>query len=270
MSTKNNATTLALLGGGVMGSAVLESVVRDGLDPASVRLTTLDPQQKERWEERGVTVTDNASAVTGADTVLVATKPPAVAAVLDEAAPALDPSTLVICLAAGVRIATLEEHLPERTPVVRVMPNTPALIGQGMSVLSGGTHCTDDHLERARALLATCGEVAVVPEEQQDAVTAVSGSGPAYLFTVAEALVEGGVLVGLPRPTAKLLAEQTLLGAAAMLRESETSASGLREQVTSPGGTTAAGLRELERAGLRAAFLEAVQAAHDRSLELGA
>lgn len=264
-----NKPTLALLGAGVMGSAVLESMLRDRLDPRGVRVTTLDEQARARWGERGVAVCDNAEAVDGADVVVVAVKGADVAALLDEVSGSLAEGALVVSLAAGIRLEVLEAHLPPRTPVVRVMPNTPALVGEGMSALSGGTHCTPEQLETARHLLEACGRVVVVPEKQQDAVTAVSGSGPAYVFAMAEAMIEGGVLVGLPRPVATELAAQTLLGAATMLRESQTPPALLREQVTSPGGTTAAGLRELDRGGFKSAVLSAVEAARDRSIELG-
>lgn len=261
--------TIALLGAGVMGSAVLEAVLGAGADASRARVTTLDDAAARRWRDRGATVADNREAVRGADVVIVAVKGADVAGVLDEVRDEVTPQTLVISIAAGIRLATLEDHLDDEVPVVRVMPNTPALLGQGMSALSPGTHCPPERLELARTIMATCGEVVVVPEKQQDAVTAVSGSGPAYVFAVVEAMIDGGVLVGLPRPVASKLALQTLAGASAMLAESDDSPSVLRERVTSPGGTTAAALREFDRAGLRSAILGGIEAAHETSIRLG-
>lgn len=175
----------------------------------------------------------------------------------------------MISLAAGVQTAFLEDHLPTGTAVVRVMPNTPALVDEGMSAISPGSSCDRNHLAEAEALLAAVGRVKQVPERQQDAVTAISGSGPAYVFFVVESMIEAGVHLGLPRATATELAVQTTLGAAKMLRETGEHPAVLREQVTSPAGTTAAALRELERHGVRSAFLSALEAARDRSEQLG-
>ncbi|MBA2283838.1 MAG: pyrroline-5-carboxylate reductase, partial [Acidimicrobiia bacterium] len=167
-------------------------------------------------------------------------------------------------------LAQLEAAAGAGVPVVRVMPNTPALIGAGAAAIAGGTDAGEDDLTWAESVLAAVGSVVRVPESQLDAVTGLSGSGPAYVFLVAEALVDAGVLAGLPRPTAVALAHQTLLGAARMIVETGESPTELRAAVTSPGGTTAAGLRELEAHGVRAAFLAAVTAATDRSRQLGA
>lgn len=271
---------LALLGAGAMGSAILEAVLAGGqIAAADVRITTLDPAAADRWRERGVHVADdNAAAVAGARLVIVAVKPADVPTVLDSICAALPTDAaaesaqercLVVSIAAGVRLATLAQHLPPGTPAVRVMPNTPALIGEGMSALSPGEHAGERDVAMATALLAACGQVVVVPEKQQDAVTAISGSGPAYVFAVAEALIDAGVLLGLPRPTAAQLATQTLAGAALMLRESGQHPSLLREQVTSPGGTTAAGLREFDRHALKSTIIAAAEAAHERSRQLG-
>ena len=178
--------------------------------------------------------------------------------------------TPVLSIAAGVTIARLEEALPAGTPVVRAMPNTPALVGAGAAAVAAGRAAGEDHLAWAEAVLGAVGTVVRVDESLLDAVTGLSGSGPAYVFLVAEAMIEAGVLAGLPRPTSAALATQTLLGAARLLAESPDGPEALRAAVTSPGGTTAAGLRALESAGVRAAFLDAVMAATDRSRELGA
>lgn len=283
---------LAVLGAGVMGGAVLSAILDacsgedpgtgeapgtgDGpahgpaprIDAANVRVSTLDEAAAARWRQRGVTVTGNADAVAGAKVVIVATKPADVAAVLDEATPALAPGVVVISLAAGVPLATLEAHVPSGTAVVRVMPNTPALVGEGMSAMSPGTACSAAKADLAAGLLSACGAVVTVPEKQQDAVTAVSGSGPAYLFYVLEAMIDAGVLLGLPRPVATELAVQTAYGAATMVRRGGEHPALLRERVTSPGGTTAAALRTLDSRGVRAAMMEAIEAAARRSAEL--
>ncbi|MET0157949.1 MAG: pyrroline-5-carboxylate reductase, partial [Acidimicrobiales bacterium] len=175
----------------------------------------------------------------------------------------------VLSIAAGVRLADLEGALPSGTPVVRAMPNTPALVGAGAAAIAAGTAATDDDLAWAESILSAVGIVVRVAEPLLDAVTGLSGSGPAYVFLVAEALIEAGVLVGLPRPVAAELAGQTLLGSARLLVEGDDGPEALRAAVTSPGGTTAAGLRALEQAGVRAAFLDAVVAATERSRELG-
>ncbi len=270
MSRDDAPSRLALLGAGVMGSAVLESVIRAGRDPSSVSVSTLEPASARRWREAGVTVSGNAEAVRDAAVVIVAVKPPAVPAVLREAVGQLAPGVVVASVAAGVTTTTMQDLLPDGTAVVRVMPNTPALVGEGIAAISPGRHCTDDQLRVVRDLLQHTGRVVVVPEHDQDAVTAVSGSGPAYVFAVAEAIIDGGVLLGLPRPTATELAVQTLYGAASMLRDGQEPHPGLlREQVTSPGGTTAAALREFDRHGLRSAIIAGMQASHDRSAELG-
>ena len=171
-------------------------------------------------------------------------------------------------LAAGITTASIESRLPEGVAVVRVMPNTPALVDEGMAAISRGSHCDEEHLVEAEQLLAATGRVIRVPEKQQDAVTAISGSGPAYLFFVVEAMIEAGVHLGLPRSTATELVIQTMVGSAKLLRETGEHPTVLRERVTSPGGTTAAAVRELEDHKVRAAFMVALESARDRSRAL--
>jgi pyrroline-5-carboxylate reductase len=207
-------------------------------------------------------------AVADADVVVVAVKPGDVAASLQAAESSLRSETLVLSIAAGVKIATLEPLVPGR-PVVRAMPNTPALVGLGASAIAPGRHAEEQHLDLAARLLGAVGIVVRVSETALDAVTGLSGSGPAYIFLVAEALIEAGVLEGLPRDVSERLVVQTLLGSATLLAQSDEGPEALRAAVTSPGGTTAAGLRELESARLRAAILDAVGAATRRSRELG-
>jgi pyrroline-5-carboxylate reductase len=262
---------LALLGAGVMGETVLSGLVRAGWDPADLVATDRRPERVlELRSAYGIEMTSNVEAVTGAATVVLVVKPQDMRGLLAEIAPALGPEALVVSLAAGVDTATLEAGLPQGQPVVRVMANTPAQVDEGMAAVAGGTSASPDHLERVRDILAATGRVEVVPEGYLDAVTAISGSGPAYLFFVVEAMIEAGVHLGLPRDLSTELVVQTMLGSAKLLRESGEHPTVLRERVTSPGGTTAAALRELEDHKVRAAFLSAMEAARDRSRSLAA
>ncbi len=266
-----SAEKVAILGAGMMGETVLAGLLRAGRPVDQVVISERRPERAAELAERhGVVVLDNVKAAEFGDILLLVVKPQDVAALLDEIAGSIRPGTLVISLAAGQSTSTLEGRLPAGTAVVRVMPNTPALVDQGMSALSPGAHCDRDQLATALALLAATGQVVQVPEQYQDAVTAVSGSGPAYVFYVAEAMIEAGVLFGLPRTTSTELVVQTLYGAATMLKETGTHPSILREQVTSPGGTTAAALRLLDDQRVRAAFISAMEAARDRSRDLSA
>jgi pyrroline-5-carboxylate reductase len=206
--------------------------------------------------------------VADAGLVVVAVKPTDVIAALEQCATTLPEHALVLSIAAGVTLDTLETAAPDR-PVVRAMPNTAALVRQGAAAIAPGKHATDADLDMAERVLGAVGVVVRVPESLLDAVTGLSGSGPAYVFLVAEALVEAGVLVGLPRDTAATLVHQTLVGAATLLADGTEGPEALRAAVTSPGGTTAAGLQRLESHSVRAAFLEAVAAATERSRELG-
>jgi len=266
-----SAEKVAILGAGMMGETVLAGLLRAGRPADQVVISERRPERAAELAQRhGVVVLDNVKAAEFGDILLLVVKPQDVAGLLDEIAGSMRPGTLVISLAAGQSTSTLESRLPAGTAVVRVMPNTPALVDQGMSALSPGAHCDPDQLATALALLAATGEVVQVPEQYQDAVTAVSGSGPAYVFYVAEAMIEAGVLFGLPRSTSTELVVQTLYGAATMLKETGTHPSILREQVTSPGGTTAAALRLLDDQRVRAAFISAMEAARDRSRDLSA
>jgi pyrroline-5-carboxylate reductase len=262
---------VAMLGGGKMGAALVGGLLDGGHEPDSLAIAEIDAGRRHELEGRfpKVRVVPSAAwAVADADVVIVAVKPDDVVATLDAALDALPHEALVLSIAAGVTIATLEASAPGR-PVVRAMPNTPALVGQGVSAIAPGASATDAHLELAEQLLRSVGIVVRVAEPQLDAVTGLSGSGPAYLMLVAEALVEAGVLAGLPRAISARLVEQTLLGSSTLLAQSDDGPEALRAAVTSPGGTTAAGLRELEARGVRAAFLDAVLAATRRSQELG-
>ena len=187
----------------------------------------------------------------------------------DLVADLVKPSQLVISMAAGVTTSFIERRFPAEVPVVRVMSNTPALVDEAMSVISAGSFAVEEHLRHTEELLAPLGKVIRIPEHQQDAATALSGSGPAYVFYLVEAMVDAAILLGMPRQTALEMVTQTVYGAATMLRESGEHPVILRDGVTSPGGTTIAAIRELEKHGVRAAFLEAIEAARNRGRELG-
>ncbi|TWP34714.1 pyrroline-5-carboxylate reductase [Leekyejoonella antrihumi] len=260
---------VALLGAGVMGEALMSGLLRSGWRPADLRVSDRSPERLADLQARyGVTGLSPAEAVAEADTVVIAVKPQDMTALLDEVGPHLRPHVLVVSIAAGITTAFLEQRLPEGTAVARVMPNTPALVDEGMSAVSPGAHCRPAQVEIASELMRGCGKVLAVPEKQQDAITAISGSGPAYIFYVVEAMIEAGVLLGLPRATATELTVQTLYGAATMLKETGEHPTVLRERVSSPGGTTVTALRELEDHKVRAAFLRAIEAAAVRSAEL--
>jgi pyrroline-5-carboxylate reductase len=262
---------LAVLGGGVMGETVVAAALRAGWSDDDVRVTERSAVRANELSERyGVRAADgNPKVARWADVVLVALKPHDVAGVLDEIRGSLRPGTLVISVAAGLKCGFYEQRLPEATPVVRVMPNTPAVIGQGASAISAGTHVGEEHLALTERILSRTGLVVRAPEKDLDAVTAISGSGPAYVFYVIDAMAEAGVLLGLTRDRARELAVATVLGSAAMVKETGEHPVVLRERVSSPGGTTVAGVRQLDAHGVRAAFIAAAEAARDRSVELG-
>jgi pyrroline-5-carboxylate reductase len=260
--------TVAIIGAGVMGETLLSGLIRGGRDVADLAVGEKRPERAAELREKyGVRVVSNVEAA-GAETVVLVVKPQDMTDVLAEIAPHLHPGQLVVSLAAGITTALIEKHIPDGIAVVRVMPNTPALVDEGMAAISPGSHCDEEHLAVAESLLATTGRVVRVPEKQQDAVTAISGSGPAYLFFVVEAMIEAGVHLGLPRTTATELVVQTVVGSAKLLRETGEHPTVLREQVTSPGGTTAAAIRELEDHKVRAAFITAMEAARNRSRAL--
>ncbi len=251
-----------------MGEALLAGLLAAGwAAPGEITVVEKIAGRRDELTSRfpGVAVAAEPVKAAGA---IIAVKPDDVEAV----APAVAAAGVerVLSIAAGVTIARLEAALGGALPVVRAMPNTPALVGAGAAAIAPGSAATDADLAWAESILAAVGKVVRVPERLLDAVTGLSGSGPAYVFLVAEALIDAGVLVGLPRPTAVELTVQTLLGAARLLAETGEAPETLRAAVTSPGGTTAAGLRALEDRAARAAFVDAVVAAMERSRELGA
>jgi len=261
--------TIAVFGGGVMGEAILSGLLRAGHSADEIVVAERRAERAaELTETYGVRVLDNSAAAETAGTLIIVVKPQDMDGLLAEIAPHVSHESLVISLAAGITTETLESRTPAGVPVVRVMPNTPALVDEGMSAISAGAHCDEEHLEQAEKLMSSVGHVVRVQEKYQDAVTAISGSGPAYVFYVIEAMIEAGVLLGLPRAVASELAIQTLVGSAKMLKETGEHPSVLRENVSSPAGTTVAALRVLDDHKVRAAFLSAMEAARNRSHEL--
>ncbi|MHA2787970.1 pyrroline-5-carboxylate reductase [Corynebacterium sp. S7] len=266
---------IAVLGGGQIGEALISGLVSAGHDPKSITATNRREARGEELVERyGINSTnDNEEAASNADVVFLCVKPAGILAVIEEIAETIatnDISTIVVSMAAGITLEQMEEAIPVAgTPVMRVMPNTPMLVGKGVSALSPGKHASEEQTEAVVGLLGATGTVVVVPESQMDAVTAVSGSGPAYIFLVAETLIDAGVSLGLTRDVARELTNATIAGAGAMLEQEDADPVALRAGVTSPAGTTAAAIRELEESGLRGAFYRALEKNAQRSRELG-
>jgi len=261
--------TVAILGTGVMGSTLLSGLIRSGRDATELVITGRNAERAEELAALyGVRLMTNPDAARAADTLVLVVKPQDMDGLLAEIRGHVPAGTLVVSLAAGITTAFLEERLPVGTAVVRVMPNTPALVDEGMAAVSPGQHCDEVHLSEAEELLRSCGKVLRVAEKHLDAVTAISGSGPAYIFYVVEAMIEAGVLLGMPRTTSTELVVQTLYGAATMLKETGQHPTVLREQVSSPGGTTMAAVRQLDDHKVRAAFVTAMLAAAERSKQL--
>ncbi|MET9491760.1 pyrroline-5-carboxylate reductase [Nocardia sp. NPDC006630] len=267
-------TRIAVIGGGRIGEALIAGLLESGRASKDLVVVEPVPARGELLAQRfGVRVTEVvAEAAAGADLIVIAVKPQDVDGVVLELAKAelgeQEQEAVVVSLAAGVPTGRIEVKLPAGFPVVRVMSNTPMLVGQGMSAIAPGRYARKEQLALVSEMLESVGKVVTVPESQMDAVTAVSGSGPAYFFLVVEAMVDAAVGLGLTRDVATTLVVQTMLGSAALLEESGQSAAELRGGVTSPAGTTAAALRELERGAVRSAFHEALNAAKRRSVEL--
>ena len=263
---------IGVVGGGKMGGALIEGMVSGGLFPAGA-VTVADTDERRLEELRkayGVNVTtDNRAAVRGAEMVILSVKPQNMAEVLAALAGQAEPATLFISIAAGISTAFIEEHLREGVRVVRVMPNMPALIGEGAAALCRGTFATGADLGTARRIFDAVGITVEVDEALMDAVTGLSGSGPGYAFLIIEALAEAGVRMGLAADVSLRLASQSLLGAAKLCLRGEKPPAELRAMVTSPGGTTLAGLKVMEEGRLREVLIAAVAAATHRSAELG-
>jgi len=262
---------IAVIGAGKIATTLVRALLGAGhLAPGQVAATTLhEPSARDVAERLGVHAgTSNPEAVRGADLVLLAVKPQALGAVLDELRDHITPDQLVVSVVASATVAFIERHLRPGVSVVRAMPNTPSLVGAGMTVLSAGTHASAAHLTRARRLFEGVGRVSILDEKHMDAVTALSASGPAFLFVVIEALAEGGVKVGLPRNIATELAAQTTLGAAKMVLETGEHPAMLKDAVTTPAGCTIDGLLRLEEGGLRVTLIKAVVESTRRAGEL--
>jgi pyrroline-5-carboxylate reductase len=261
---------IAVLGTGKMGEALLSGLLRSGVVvPAAVIAAARREERAAALRDGyGIEVAAAAEAASRAETLVITVKPQDMAALLGEISASVTADKLVISIAAGIPTGFIEDRLAAGVPVVRVMSNTPALVDEAMSVISPGSHAREPHLKRAEELLSPVGKVLRIPESQQDAATALSGSGPAYVYFLVEAMVDAGILLGMPRAAALEMVKQAVYGAATMLRESGEHPVILREAVTSPGGTTINAIRELERHGVRAAFLAAIEAARDRGREL--
>jgi pyrroline-5-carboxylate reductase len=262
---------IGLIGAGNMGGALVLGLVAAGRVAAThIAATDLFDRVLQPLAELGVqTGGEIALAVRGRDVVILAIKPQMAASVLQEIAPILGGDQVLVSIMAGVGTASIEAQVGGAVPVVRVMPQMLAKVGAAASGICAGQHVTEAQIELVRALFEQVGSTVVVPESQMDAVTGLSGSGPAYVYTVIEALADGGVRMGLSRDNALQLAAQTVLGAARMVLESGLHPAVLKDQITSPGGTTIAGLHKLEEKGLRDALISAVQAATQRAVELG-
>jgi pyrroline-5-carboxylate reductase len=264
-------STVAVLGAGKMGATILSGLLRAGRAPETLVATARRPERAERLRtELGVAVCGGAEAVRRADLVVVAVKPQDASALLAELAGSFDAAVPVVSICAGLPTSFFEKRLPDGTPVVRAMPNTPALVDEAMTVLSPGRYADDACLADVEELFKPLGKTLVLEEKHQDAVTAISGSGPAYVYYLAEAMTEAAVLMGLPRGVAKDLVVQTALGASRMLDESDASAVELREAVESPAGTTISAVRQLEHHRVRSAVTDAVEAARDRARAIAA
>jgi pyrroline-5-carboxylate reductase len=262
---------IAILGAGQIGEALVSGLLSSGWrSAAELSASTRREERAEELRERhGIAVTlSNAEAARGAALVVIAVKPQDIETLLGEIGPLIQPEQTVLSIAAAIPTAAIERHLGSGVPVVRAMPNTPAVVHEGMAAICAGSHAGEEHLTLAEEALRHVGAVVRVSEPYMDAVTAVSGSGPAYFALLAEAMIEAGILLGLSREISTQLVVQTMLGTAKQLRDLKMHPVELREMVTSPGGTTIAAIRELEQAGVRAAFLNAIQAAMDRSREL--
>jgi pyrroline-5-carboxylate reductase len=262
---------VAFLGTGKMGEALVSGLLGSGgRTPDEIMVTARrEERARELADRHGVQASlSNPDAAVWTKTLVLTVKPQDIEALLDQVGGSVTPEHLVISFAAGIRTSFIEARIPPGVPVVRVMSNVPVLVDEAMSVISPGSHAEDKHLAVAEELLSSVGRVIRLAEVHQDAVTATSGSGPAYFALLAEAMIDACILLGLSRDVATELIVQTMLGSAKMLRDTGKHPVEVREMVTSPGGTTIAAIRHLEQAGVRAAFLNAIDAARERSAEL--
>jgi pyrroline-5-carboxylate reductase len=262
---------VAILGCGKIGEALLSGLLSSGWrEPGEIVVTGRRQARIDELHDRhGVEATfSNAEASSGSGLLVLAVKPQDFETLLGEIGPSLVPEQTVLSIAAAIPTWTIERRAAPNIPVVRAMPNAPSTVHEGIAGICAGAHASDEHLAIAEECLSHLGAVVRVPERYMDAVTAVSGSGPAYFALLAEAMIEAGILLGLSREVSTQLVVQTMLGTGVLLRDAKMHPVELREAVTSPGGTTIRAIHELEQAGVRAAFLNAIQAAMERSREL--
>ncbi|MEJ2363358.1 MAG: pyrroline-5-carboxylate reductase [Deltaproteobacteria bacterium] len=263
---------IGLIGGGNMGEALIKGLLQSGhFDTSQVTVSDISRDRLNYLQDnyQVSTLSDNGKVAWASEVIILAVKPQQMGDVLSEINGQVEHLPLVISIAAGVTIAAIEQRLIKGVPVVRVMPNTPALVLTGAAAIAGGSQATRDHLATTRVLFESVGLVVEVDEAHMDAVTGLSGSGPAYVYLFMEALTDAGVFMGLSRPVARDLAVQTTLGAARLAANSASHLAALKDQITSPGGTTMHGLAVLESGGMRGLLMEAVEAATRRSAELG-
>ena len=266
---KSNSICLSIIGGGVMAEAILSRLLQQKVFAANTMLVSEPRVERREFLARKYQVevtADNQTAISAAQTLLLAVKPQVFSTVIADISPNIN--STVISILAGVTINKLEQAFPQQ-PVIRVMPNTPATVGAGMTAIAAGTNATEQDIQQAKQMFTAVGEVVEVPESSMDAVTGLSGSGPAFVALAIEALADGGVASGLPRAIALELAIQTVLGTATLIKETQMHPGELKDLVTSPGGTTIAGVAKLESVGFRSALIEAVKTATKRSQELG-
>lgn len=264
--------TLGFVGGGQMAEALIKGLLsKEFLKPGQIKVSDLSEDRRNHLREAfGINTTPkNKEAVKGSEIIILAVKPQVMSIVIEDIGPVVNSNHLVVSIAAGITAHSLEKRLPQGARVVRVMPNTPALVQAGAAALCKGSAASQGDMDIVRQILEAVGKAVVVPEALMDAVTGLSGSGPAYVFTFIEGLIDAGVREGLPRTVAQKLVVQTVLGAALMCQNTGKHPAELTAMVTSPGGTTVAGLHVLERAALRGILLDAVRAATERSRELG-
>lgn len=268
-----NERKIAVLGAGKIGEALIGGLLSSGWrQPTDIAASARRKERCAELQERyGIGVgQSSAEAASGAALVVLAVKPQDIEPLLREIVDAIKPDQTILSVASAISTSRIEAMLPSGVPVCRAMPNTPSMVHEGIAGLCAGAHADDAHVTLAEEALAHLGAVVRVAEEDMDAVTAVSGSGPAYFALLAESMIEAGILLGLSREISTRLVVQTMFGTAKQLRDQRMHPVELREMVTSPGGTTIAAIRELETAGVRAAFLNAIQAAMNRARELGA
>jgi pyrroline-5-carboxylate reductase len=270
-ATPINSLHIAVLGTGKMGGILVQAFLRSGLVPSDHLVATVAHEARAQVlsKQFGIAVTtDNKQAAQSADVILLGVKPQQLGDVVRGIAPALKPGTLLISFAASVKTSAIEEAAGGKVPVIRAMPNTPAMVGAGITAICRGRYVTDQQLDLAQQIFSTVGRTVTVDEKHMDAVTGLSGSGPAFLYIIIEALAEAGVNVGLPRDIATLLASQTTFGAAKMVLETGSHPALLKDEVTTPAGCTVEGILELEEGGLRVTLIKAVKRATERAREL--